>query len=65
ADEVTRMPSDFIQLARSNICEVEAMRHKTKPLFGIQWHPEVSHTEKGDELLQNFFRVCDHHKMSW
>ncbi|MCL7474828.1 MAG: GMP synthase subunit A [Methanosarcinales archaeon] len=59
ADEVTRLPFDFIQLARSNVCEVEAMRHKTKPLFGVQWHPEVSHTEKGDELLQNFFRICE------
>ena len=61
ADEVTKLPPDFIQLARSDVCEVEAMRHKSKPLFGVQWHPEVSHTEKGDELLENFFRVCKHH----
>ncbi len=58
ADEVTKLPPDFIQLARSNVCDVEAMRHKSKPLFGVQWHPEVSHTEKGDELLENFFRAC-------
>ncbi len=61
ADEVTKLPSDFVQLARSGVCEVEAMRHKSKPLFGVQWHPEVSHTEKGDELLENFFRVCEQH----
>ena len=59
ADEVTGLPPDFVQLARSDVCEIEAMRHKTRPLFGVQWHPEVSHTEKGDELLLNFFRVCD------
>jgi len=59
ADEVTKLPPEFIQLARSDVCEVEAMRHKSKPLFGVQWHPEVSHTEKGDELLENFFRVCE------
>ncbi len=59
ADEVTGMPPDFVHLARSDVCEIEAMRHKTRPLFGVQWHPEVSHTEKGDELLLNFLRVCD------
>jgi GMP synthase (glutamine-hydrolysing) len=58
ADEVTELPPDFICLARSNVCEIESMRHTTKPLFGVQWHPEVSHTEKGNELLLNFFEVC-------
>ena len=58
ADEVTDLPPDFVHLARSDVCEIEAMRHKTKPLFGVQWHPEVSHTEKGDRLILNFFRVC-------
>lgn len=64
ADEVTKLPPDFIRLARSDVCDVEAMRHKSKPLFGVQWHPEVSHTEKGDELLLNFFRVCKHLKIA-
>ncbi|MDP3103509.1 MAG: GMP synthase subunit A [Candidatus Methanoperedens sp.] len=58
ADEVSELPPDFIRLARSHICEIEAMKHKTKPLYGVQWHPEVSHTEKGNELLMNFFEVC-------
>lgn len=59
ADEVLRMPGDFKQLARSNICECEAMRHVDRPLFGVQWHPEVAHTEKGEQLLMNFFEVCE------
>ena len=59
ADEVSMLPPDFIRLARSQICEVEAMKHTTKPLYGVQWHPEVSHTEKGNELLMNFFEVCE------
>lgn len=58
ADEVSALPQDFIRLARSRICEVEAMKHKTKPLYGVQWHPEVSHTERGNDLLRNFFEVC-------
>lgn len=59
ADEVSKLPSDFMKLARSNVCEVEAMKHRKKPLYGVQWHPEVSHTEKGNDLLMNFFRVCE------
>ncbi len=58
ADEVLKIPADFKRLARSSICEVEAMKHITKPLFGVQWHPEVSHTERGNDLLRNFFEVC-------
>jgi GMP synthase (glutamine-hydrolysing) len=58
ADEVCSLPPEFIKLARSGICEVEAMKHRIKPLYGVQWHPEVSHTERGNDLLRNFFDVC-------
>lgn len=59
ADEVAIIPESFIHLARSDICEIEAMRHPTKPLYGVQWHPEVSHTKEGEKLLTNFLEVCD------
>ncbi|HJH32287.1 MAG TPA: GMP synthase subunit A [Methanosarcinaceae archaeon] len=62
ADEVTVMPEGFIQLARSDICEIEAMRHPKKPIYGVQWHPEVAHTEKGEELFMNFLEVCEEYK---
>ncbi len=58
ADEVSCLPDNFIRLARSEICEVEAMRHVDKPIYGVQWHPEVAHTEAGDILLKNFIEVC-------
>ncbi len=61
-DEVAKLPPDFVQLARSNISEYEAMRHRSKPLYGVQWHPEVSHTEKGILLLKNFLEVCESHR---
>jgi len=35
ADEVAIIPKGFIHLARSDICEIEAMRHPTKPLYGV------------------------------
>ncbi len=59
ADEVSVLPQDFIRLARSNICDIEAMKHIEKPLYGVQWHPEVSHTERGNDLLRNFFGICE------
>ncbi|OKY78562.1 MAG: GMP synthase - Glutamine amidotransferase domain [Candidatus Methanohalarchaeum thermophilum] len=59
ADEVKEAPEDFEILARSKVCEIEAMKHSKKPIFGIQGHPEVSHTPKGKEILKNFISVCD------
>ena len=61
ADEVLKMPEGFIQLARSDICEIEAMKHPEKPIYGVQWHPEVAHTDKGEELLMNFFEICENY----
>ena len=58
ADEVSCVPGEFDVLARSEICEVEAMRHRRRPLFGVQWHPEVSHTEGGLKVFKNFLDVC-------
>jgi len=58
ADQVVALPSQSEVFARSNVCEIEAMRHLNRPLFGVQWHPEVVHTEHGQELLDNFIAVC-------
>jgi len=57
-DEVKKMPTDFKLLAESDICKIEAMRHKFKPIYGVQWHPEVYHSEKGIELYKNFINIC-------
>lgn len=58
-DEVKELPDDFIKLAHSEACGLEAMRHKTRPLFGVQFHPEVWHTEYGERILRNFLEVHD------
>ncbi len=56
-DEVKVMPAEFIALAHSDTCKVEAMRHKEKKIFGLQFHPEVWHTEHGEKILENFLRL--------
>lgn len=58
ADQVVELPPRFGLLARSRVCEIEAMRHLERPIYGVQWHPEVVHTEYGDRLLDNFIAIC-------
>ena len=58
-DEVIKLPEGFESLAHSNTCKIEAMAHKNKKIFGVQFHPEVFHTKGGKILLQNFVEVCN------
>lgn len=58
ADEVKRVPDGFRRTATSDVCGVEAMSDPDADLYGVQWHPEVAHTERGDELFENFLAVC-------
>jgi GMP synthase (glutamine-hydrolysing) len=57
-DEVCKPPQNFKVLASSEICGVEAMKHNTQPIYGIQFHPEVHHTENGAKIFENFYEVC-------
>jgi len=57
-DEVKELPREFELLARSEFCEVEAMKHRKLPIYGVQFHPEVAHTEKGSEIYRNFAKLC-------
>jgi GMP synthase (glutamine-hydrolysing) len=58
-DTVYALPKSFEILAYSENCPVAAFRHKTKPIYGLQSHPEVAHTEHGVKMLQNFlFKAC-------
>jgi GMP synthase (glutamine-hydrolysing) len=58
ADEVKDLPSGFTLTARSDVCGVEAMSDADRDLYGVQWHPEVAHTERGDEVFENFVARC-------
>ena len=58
ADEVKEVPSGFTRTGRSDVCEVEAMSDPDRELYGVQWHPEVAHTEEGEEVFANFLARC-------
>jgi GMP synthase (glutamine-hydrolysing) len=58
-DTVFAMPPEFEVLAHTENCPVAAFRRREKPIYGLQWHPEVIHTENGVQMLRNFiFEVC-------
>ena len=58
-DQVHTMTGDFEPLANTDTCPVAAVKHKSRPVYGIQFHPEVSHTPHGGQILANFLRdVC-------
>ncbi|AGB15787.1 GMP synthase, glutamine-hydrolyzing, N-terminal domain or A subunit [Halovivax ruber XH-70] len=59
ADEVTGLPDGFVRTATSDVCAIEAMSDPDRELFGVQWHPEVAHTEAGDVVFENFVDVCE------
>lgn len=56
-DEVKELPKGFLGLAHSEACAIEAMRHKERPIFSVQFHPEVWHTEHGEDILRNFLEI--------
>lgn len=57
-DEVTTLPKDFLKLGESENCKIQAMRHKKKQFYGLQFHPEVEHTQFGEQIFKNFISLC-------
>ena len=58
-DTVYELPEEYEILAFTESCPIAAYRHKTRQIYGLQWHPEVVHTENGMQMLRNFiFEVC-------
>ncbi len=58
-DRVTALPDGFHVYARSENCEFAAVGDPERGFFGLQFHPEVTHTVRGRELLDNFLaRTC-------
>jgi GMP synthase (glutamine-hydrolysing) len=58
-DHVEVPPAGYEILAQSANAPVGAFRHRDKPIFGVQFHPEVQHTPRGSDILANFlFEIC-------
>ena len=58
-DQVHELPDEFIALATTPTCPYAAARHRTRPFYGVQFHPEVTHTPRGQQLFRNFlYEIC-------
>jgi len=58
-DQIQHVGLDFLPLATTATCPIAAVRHHTLPIYGLQFHPEVSHTPYGSLILGNFLdRIC-------
>ena len=58
-DQVTEVSGDFTALAATATCPIAAVRHRRLPVYGLQFHPEVTHTPLGSTILRNFLTgVC-------
>lgn len=58
-DSVMELPEGFAAVASTGMCKVAAMEDPARKLFGVQFHPEVQHSEFGKQVLHNFlFKVC-------
>lgn len=58
-DQVNDLDAQFISLAATSTCPYAAVKHQQLPIYGLQFHPEVTHTELGGQILANFvLNVC-------
>src|SRR5215470_11623494 len=64
-DEVTALPKGFRVAGTTDGCDFAAVEDRQRKLYGLQFHPEVAHTPRGREILQNFlYHIC-HCAMDW
>jgi GMP synthase (glutamine-hydrolysing) len=58
-DRVEGSMRDFEVVAKTSTCPTAAVKHRSRPIWGIQFHPEVTHTEHGTTILGNFLHgIC-------
>jgi GMP synthase (glutamine-hydrolysing) len=64
-DHIEAPPQGYVRTAESRGNPVTAFQHESKPIFGVQFHPEVTHTPRGGEIISNFlFGIC-HAEPDW
>ena len=64
-DQVHDLPGDFVALAATPTCPFAAAKHRTRPFYGVQFHPEVTHTPRGRQIFQNFLYDICHCSGKW
>jgi len=64
-DSVLRMPEGFQRIGHTADCPIAAMAHPHRKLYGLQFHPEVSHTPKGKDIIKNFILGICKCKPDW
>jgi GMP synthase (glutamine-hydrolysing) len=58
-DQIHELPPEFVALATTPTCPYAAAKHKTRPFYGVQFHPEVTHTPRGAQIFENFlYEIC-------
>jgi GMP synthase (glutamine-hydrolysing) len=61
-DQLTSLPPSFVTVAHTPTSPFTAIAHESKPIFGVQFHPEVSHSTKGKEVIGKFVtEICGVH----
>ncbi len=64
-DQVASLPEGFQILAKTDTCPVAAYGNDKKKIYGVQFHPEVVHTPKGNQVLSNFIEKIANAKKEW
>ena len=64
-DKVTGLPEGFRRVGHTPSCPIAIMEHADKHLYGVQFHPEVTHTKQGSALIQRFVLDIAAAKPSW
>jgi GMP synthase (glutamine-hydrolysing) len=64
-DQVSEVSDDFVPLASTETCPFAAVRHRELPVYGLQFHPEVTHTPEGSRILGNFLTDVCHCSGTW
>ena len=59
-DNLKELPPNYCTIAHTSNAPIAAVKHTTKPVYGVQFHPEVVHTDDGKLLISNFIKtICN------
>ena len=64
-DSISNLPDSFIAIAESDNSPYSAIKHVSKPIYALQFHPEVAHTPKGHKIIDNFLSKIANFKKDW